>query len=80
MNKQLPIRKIRPKTGFYRKIIEVRVPIRFYWDEGGFDGIEFGPLGKDCTPYCRRLILDILGAIPEFMHQLPKPFLEAFNE
>jgi hypothetical protein len=24
----------------YSKIIQINVPIRFYWDEDGFDGIE----------------------------------------
>lgn len=30
-------------TKNYKEVIEVRVPIRFYWKEdGSFDGVEFG--------------------------------------
>lgn len=36
------IRKLQSTN--YSKIIEVRVPVRFYWNVDDFDGIEFGPL------------------------------------
>ena len=80
MKKGLPVRKLKSK--FYKKIIEVRVPVRFYWDEDGFDGIEIGPLGENYTPYCHRLISEILSALPEYMHKeiVPKAFEDAFKE
>ena len=80
MKKELPIRKIRPKV--YKKIIEVRVPIRFYWDEKGFDGIELGPFDKKLSRHCRRLLYEVLDTVPEFMHKdadIPKPFEGAFK-
>ncbi len=41
------LRKIRSKSG-YKDIIEVNVPVRFYWNkDDSFDGIEIGPLPKD---------------------------------
>jgi len=54
------ISKLRSKI--YDTIIELRVPIRFYWDENGFDGIEFGPLDK-CSRYQFGLLKVILEQI-----------------
>ena len=80
--KELPIRKLRSKI--YKKIIEVRVPVRFYWTEDGFDGIELGPLDERYTKHCQRLLMDILETmelhpIPE-TSDVPNVFKEAFNE
>lgn len=46
------IRKLRSKN--YAAIIESVVPTRFYWDEEGFDGIEFGPF-NNLTRHERQL-------------------------
>ena len=86
MEKGLPVRKLRSKV--YKKVIEVRVPVRFYWVEDGFDGIDFGPLDKRCTTHCYRLLTEILKEIPSFMHpdmpfklpDVPDAFKKAFNE
>ena len=58
--------KLRSK--FYRQIIEVRVPIRFYWDEDGFDGVEFGPL-IGLNQYQHRLVGNILDELMKLMKQ-----------
>ena len=56
------IRKVRSKTG-YDEIIEVLCPIRFYWIDGKFDGIELGPFGDKLTRYQYRLITRLLDTI-----------------
>ena len=82
MEKELPIRKLRSK--FYKKIIEVRVPVRFYWTEDRFDGIELGPLDERYTKHCYRLVMDILETME--LHPIPETsdvsnvFKKAFNE
>ena len=58
--------KIRSKL--YKQIIEVRVPVRFYWDEDGFDGIEFSPLAK-LNKYQLGLINDVLNELMMLMGQ-----------
>jgi len=40
----------------YREIIEVTVPVRFYWTDDGFDGIEFGPFPRELFPWEMELI------------------------
>ena len=32
------------QTENYDEVIEICVPVRFYWKDGEFDGIEAGPL------------------------------------
>ena len=88
--------KLRSRTGYYTKIIEILVPTRFYWDEDGeFDGIEFGPFNRPVSRYQIGLIYQALDVISELMgveleiHELPKhkrktpvpdAFLRAFND
>jgi hypothetical protein len=50
------IRKFHSKE--YDQIIEVNVPIRFYWVNNEYDGLEFGSLDK-CSRYELKL-LDII--------------------
>jgi hypothetical protein len=38
------------RSNNYPLVIEVNVPCRFYWDENGYDGFEFGSL-EQCTKY-----------------------------
>lgn len=59
--KAMNVSKPRNKCG-YRQIIELRVPIRFYWHEKGFDGIDIGPC-EGLTRYQSRLMDKILEAI-----------------
>ena len=53
-------------TRNYKEVIEIRVPVRFYWDEDGFDGIEFGefqtklqPWEEDMMDRCLKAIVDV---------------------
>ena len=82
----VPVQKVRGKTG-YKSIIQVNVPIRFYWDEDGFDGIEVCPLGKNCTPYRHRLLGKIFGTMLRLVQsgespesKVPRVFEDAFEE
>ena len=74
------------KSKNYKKVIEVRVPVRFYWSEEGFDGIEYGPL-RDNLPATIRVGNELLKRIGILMTlaqpartEVPKPFLDAFGE
>ena len=61
------IESIKPKTD-YREIIQVNVPIRFYWNsDKTFDGIEFGPFNKDLMPWELDMMNQCLGAIKPAM-------------
>ena len=78
------IRKLRSKTG-YKEIIEVNVPIRFYWTENGFDGVELGPFDEKISRYQSKLLYHLLDRISEFMEKeekepIPTSFLKAFEE
>ncbi len=50
MNK---VRKLRSKN--YKQVIEIQVPVRFYWATEGYDGFEFGPL-DGCSRNQLRLL------------------------
>lgn len=67
MSKAMAAQKIRSRTGFYDKIIQVNVPTRFYWSEGEFDGIEFGPFEGSMSRYQTQLIQEALDTILELM-------------
>ncbi len=54
MNK---IRKLHSKN--YDKVIEVQVPVRFYWVKDEYDGFEFGSL-VDCSRYQLRLLDQVI--------------------
>jgi len=81
------VRKIRGRTGNYIKIIEVNAPIRFYWTEDGFDGIEASFNARLLTPYQKRLFDNVLEAVRVGMQMLeeeergdiPRAFKEAFE-
>lgn len=68
--KEMSAQKIRSK--YYDQIIQVNVPVRFYWAEGEFDGIEFGPFQKPVPRYQVRLIYEALAEIMEIMETEPK--------
>jgi hypothetical protein len=59
------IRKLRSRN--YGKVIEVRVPVRFYWDKEGYDGFEFGPCAG-CSQYEYRLLHQVINQL-FFEHQ-----------
>jgi len=63
-------RKVRSKN--YPKVIEVNVPVRFYWSEDKFDGVEFGPVPSGITKYQRSLILTALRQIGVLMDENEK--------
>ena len=79
--------RVRSKTRYF-EIIEVRIPVRFYWTEDGFDGIEIGPFADDTTQYELKLVARILGTMEELMEsapdkrvivEIPRVFYEAFE-
>lgn len=70
------------KSNIYAKIIQVNVPIRFYWHEDGFDGIEFGPI-PTTTKYQLNLLHEVLVDIRRITTEkepVPDAFLRAFKE
>jgi len=60
------------RSRHYDKIIQVNVPVRFYWAEGEFDGIEFGPFERPVPRYQVRLVYEALGEIQEIMGTEPR--------
>lgn len=85
-------RKLRSHSGAYKQVIEVRVPVRFYWAEDGFDGVEFGPL-RGLNKYQHSLIRAIVNEFMELMKaqsvteadckavtKVPDIFKKAFGE
>lgn len=57
------ISKLRSKV--YNKIIQVNIPITFYWNDDDYDGYEF--YVGECTSYERRLLRDVFDEL-EFIH------------
>lgn len=58
-------------TQNYKEVIEVRVPVRFYWNEdGSFDGIEFGEFKTKLLPWEEDMINRCLEEVGE---KLDKP-------
>ena len=51
----------------YSQVIEVKVPVRFYWSKDGYDGFEFGPL-VECSSYQLRLLQQVTEQL-FFEHQ-----------
>ena len=56
-----------PTVG-YKEVIEIRVPVRFYWDEEGFDGIEIGKFESELLPWQETMLDKCLEAIAPAMH------------
>jgi hypothetical protein len=51
-------------TKGYSEVIEIRVPIRFYWNEdNSFDGIEFGEFHSSLLPWQEDMMQRCLNAI-----------------
>ena len=44
---------------YYKQIIEIKVPVRFYWTEDGYDGFEFGSL-EGCSKYQVKILDDVI--------------------
>ncbi len=55
-------------TKNYKEVIEIRVPVRFYWDEEGFDGIEFGEFKSTLMPWQEAMANKCLEAIKPALH------------
>ena len=55
-------------TKGYKEVIEVRVPVRFFWDEEGFDGIEIGKFKSELLPWQEAMMNKCLEAIKPAMH------------
>lgn len=52
-------------TKNYTEVIEVRVPIRFYWNEDGFDGIEIGAFTEELRPWQEDMMDRVLSVFEE---------------
>jgi len=51
-------------TKNYKEVIEVRVPVRFYWNEDdSFDGVEFGEFKTRLQPWEEDMLRRCLDAI-----------------
>lgn len=51
-------------TTEYGEVIEIRVPIRFYWDKDKtFDGIEFGPFQSKMQEWQEDMLTRCLEAV-----------------
>ena len=55
-------------TRNYKEVIEIRVPVRFYWDEEGFDGIEFGEFKELLQLWQEDMLKRCLEAIGPSIH------------
>jgi len=68
-------------TTHYKEVIEVRVPIRFYFyekdGEEEFDGVEFGPYSRELFPWETVLLDKCMDAIAMGM---PETSEESSNE
>ena len=62
MSQEVEIASIPTKN--YKEVIEIRVPVRFYWDEDdSFDGIEFGEFKTILMPCQEMMLRKCLDAI-----------------
>ena len=51
-------------THNYKEIIEIRVPVRFYWNnDDSFDGIEFGKFKTTLQPWEEDMVRRCLEAV-----------------
>ena len=55
-------------TKGYKEVIEIRVPVRFFWDEDGFDGIEIGKFETELLPWQEAMLNKCLDAIAPAIH------------
>lgn len=61
----IPIEVASIPTTNYVEVIEIRVPIRFYWADDGFDGIEFGEFKSELLPWQEDMVSRCLSALSE---------------
>ncbi len=67
MMKAPQVQAIKPK-GDYREIIQVNVPVRFYWNpDKTFDGIEFGPFKLGLMSWEEDMMNECLNAVKPAM-------------
>jgi len=60
----VPIEIASIQTKNYSEVIEVRIPVRFYFNEdGSFDGIEFGEFKTTLLPWQEDMMRRCLEAI-----------------
>lgn len=53
------VNKIRSKS--YEKVIEVNLPMRFYWGKDGYEGFEMDI--DSCNSYQRKLLYDVVDRL-----------------
>ena len=62
--KPIDVASIPIKGDAYSEIIEIRVPVRFYWcPNDDFDGIEFGPFETSLLPWQEQMVNRCLEAV-----------------
>ena len=73
------IEALQPKSD-YREILQVNVPVRFYWNpDGTFDGIEIGEFKEKLTEWEKDMLNQILNAMKPAMG-IPKSEVEDDND
>ena len=60
---------IQPVGKAYTEIIEVRVPVRFYFVGEEYDGIEFGPFEHKLLPWEQALVDRVLNTLQKEMEK-----------
>ena len=50
-------------TKYYNEIIEVLVPVRFYFADDGFDGIEIGAFTEELQPWQEDMLERVCKAV-----------------
>ena len=64
----------------YKEILQVNVPVRFYWNpDGTFDGIEIGEFKEVLTEWEEEMLDQILNAMKPAMG-IPKSEVEDDND
>ena len=59
-------------TKNYKEVIEICVPVRFYWNpDGTFDGIEFGEFKTILQPWEEDMINRCLEEVGEKLKEQP---------
>lgn len=49
-------------TKNYSEVIQINVPVRFYFVDGTFDGIEVGPFTEELMPWQQEMFDRVLSA------------------
>lgn len=56
------VQKLKSKN--YSLVIQINVPVRFYWVGDKYDGLEFGPIPSETSKYQHKLMRKLLLRLP----------------